>query len=54
VSDLSPTDDHPMIMVTRHDAMAYAEWVGKGLIAVVPLDNGSPLMCGVATPKIAV
>ena len=27
----SPTDKHPMIYVTWHDAMAYAEWVGKRL-----------------------
>ena len=27
----SPTDKHPMIYVTWHDAMAYANWVGKRL-----------------------
>ena len=27
----SPTDEHPMIYVTWHDAAAYAEWVGKRL-----------------------
>lgn len=31
VSEKSPTDQHPMIHVSWHDAMAYAKWVGKRL-----------------------
>ena len=27
----SPTDKYPMILVSRHDATAYAKWVGKRL-----------------------
>ncbi|MDP6417351.1 MAG: formylglycine-generating enzyme family protein, partial [Gammaproteobacteria bacterium] len=31
VASRSPTDEHPMILVTWNDATAYAEWVGKRL-----------------------
>jgi formylglycine-generating enzyme required for sulfatase activity len=31
VATYSPTDEHPMILVTWNDATAYAEWVGKRL-----------------------
>ena len=31
VSEYSPSDKHPMIVVSWHDATAYAKWVGKRL-----------------------
>ena len=31
IKKYSPTDDHPMINVTWHDAVAYTEWAGKQL-----------------------
>ena len=31
VAEVSPTDNHPMIGISWHDAMAYALWVGKRL-----------------------
>lgn len=31
VSKYSPTDQHPILFVSWHDAMAYATWVGKRL-----------------------
>lgn len=31
VSQYSPTDQHPILFVSWHDAMAYATWVGKRL-----------------------
>lgn len=31
VSHYSPTDEHPIVFVSWHDAMTYAKWVGKRL-----------------------
>lgn len=31
ISEISPTDQHPIILVNWHDSMAYAQWAGKRL-----------------------
>ena len=31
VSHYSPTDQHPIVLVSWHDAMTYAKWAGKRL-----------------------